>query len=214
MIPTIWEQEDLTGNDPWCKFRGAIEKFNHIRKLDILSSELCVLDESMSVYRPCTSKYTGLPDISYIIRKPEPLGMEFKKSVFHTLNIMTYMEVCKEKESMKNKPCFHFTLGATTVCTVHMTQGTCQCTFDNKVETEKTDSWFGSVKSVVKIKTICPQEKEAIFSVKTVHKLFPKQFLEETLKEETGGSSKLQVINRLIDFIRYYSIFFLSFPCF
>jgi hypothetical protein len=45
------------------------------------------------------------------------------------------------------------------------------------------------VKSVVKIKTLCPQEKEAIFSVKTVHKLFPKQFIEETLKEEPGGSS-------------------------
>jgi hypothetical protein len=52
----------------------------------------------------------------------------------------------------------------------------------------KADSWFGSVKSVVKIKTIYPQEKE-VFPVKIAHKLFPKQFIEETLKEEPGGTS-------------------------
>jgi hypothetical protein len=162
MVPKIWEQEDLTGNDPWFKFRGAIENFNHIRKLDILSSEKRILDESMSAFRPRTSKYRGLPNISYIIRKPEPLGTEFKTSVCPTLNIMTYMEVCKGKEGMKNKP-FHHTLGATTACAVRMAQGTCQSTNDNKVEIVKGDSWFGSVKSVVKIKTICPQEKEVIF---------------------------------------------------
>jgi hypothetical protein len=61
---TIWEQEDVTGNDTWCKFHGAIENFNHIRKLDILSSEKYILDESMSAYRPCTSKYRGLHIIS------------------------------------------------------------------------------------------------------------------------------------------------------
>jgi hypothetical protein len=89
---------------------------------------------------------------------------------------------------MKNKP-FHCTLGATTACAVCMAQGTCQSAFDNRVEIVKGDSWFGSVNTVVKIKNICPQEKEAIFSVKTVHKLFPKQFIEETLKEEPEGSS-------------------------
>jgi hypothetical protein len=146
------------------------------------------LDESMSAYRPRTSKYGGLPNISYIIRKPEPLGTEFKTSVCPTLNIMTYMEVCEGKEGMKTKP-FHRTLGATTACAVRMAQGTCQSAYDNRTEIVKADSWFGSVKSVVKIKNICPQEKECIFSVKTSHKLFPKQFIEETLKEEPGGSS-------------------------
>jgi hypothetical protein len=31
-------------------------------------------DESMSVYRPCTTKLGGLPNISFVLRKPEPLG--------------------------------------------------------------------------------------------------------------------------------------------
>jgi hypothetical protein len=159
------EQEDLTEKDPWCKCQGAIENFNHIRKLDILSSEKCVLDESMSTYRPHTSRFGGLPHISYIIRKPEPLGVECKTSVCPTPNIMTYMEVCESKEGMKNKP-FHYILDATTACTVCMVQGTCLGTFDNRVKIVKGDSWFGSVKSVVKIKNICSQEKEAIFSVK------------------------------------------------
>jgi hypothetical protein len=83
-----------------------------------------------------------------------------------------------------------------------MPQETCQSTFDNKVEIVKVDSWFGSVKLVVKIKSICPQEKEAIFSVKTVHKLFPKQFIEETLKEEPGDSSiKLKAEVECVKFI-------------
>jgi uncharacterized protein (DUF1015 family) len=115
-------QEDLIENDPWYKFRGAIENFDNIRKLSILSSEKCILDESMSVYRIHISKYGGKSNISYILRKPEPLSMEFKTSVCPTLNIMTSMEVCKGKEVMKNKS-FHPTLGATTACGVCMTQG-------------------------------------------------------------------------------------------
>eukprot|EP00957_Ditylum_brightwellii_P075139 5710163-Ditylum_brightwellii.AAC.1 len=37
------------------------------------------LDESMSVWRPQTTKTRHLPNISFIERKPEPLGTEFKE---------------------------------------------------------------------------------------------------------------------------------------
>jgi hypothetical protein len=89
-----------------------------------------------------TSRFGGLPNISYITRKPEPLGTEFKTSVCPTLNIMTYMEVCKGKESMKNKP-FHCTLGATTACAVCMAQGTCQSAYDNRTEILKVTLGLG-----------------------------------------------------------------------
>ena len=39
-----------------------------------------VLDESMSALVPRTTATGGLPTISYIRRKPEPLGTEFKVS--------------------------------------------------------------------------------------------------------------------------------------
>lgn len=80
---------------------------------------------------------------------------------------MTYMEVYEGKECMKNKP-FHHTLGTTTSCAVCMVQGSCKSAFDNKVEIIKTDSWFGSVKSVVEIKTYAPlpPEKKLYFQSK------------------------------------------------
>jgi hypothetical protein len=65
------------------------------------------------------------------------------------------MEVYEGKEGMKNKP-FHCMLGTTTAHAVCMAQGTCQSTYDNRTIIVKANSWFGSVKSVVKIKNICP----------------------------------------------------------
>ena len=42
------------------------------------SSYVKVLDESISMWRSQTLKNGGLPSIRHIIRKPEPLGIEFK----------------------------------------------------------------------------------------------------------------------------------------
>jgi hypothetical protein len=95
VIPLIWEaDEGTTAQDPWFKFWVAVENFNTIQKHDIITSERRVLDESMSMYWPCTTKLGGLPNISYILRKPEPLGTEFKTSVCPQLNVMTHIEIC------------------------------------------------------------------------------------------------------------------------
>jgi hypothetical protein len=142
----------------------------------------------MSAFRPRTTRLGGLPNISYILWKPKPLGTEFKTSVCPKLNVMTYMELCEGKDGMKSRP-FHTKLGGTTACAVRMSQGTCQTDLDNKIEVVKGDLWFGSVKTVLSIKEHCPKCKEAVFQVKTAHKLFPKQFLEEVLKDAPGGMS-------------------------
>ena len=189
VIPLIWEAEESTAPlDPWYRFRAAVENFNTIRKHDIITSERRVLDESMSAYRPRTTKLGGLPNISYILRKPEPLGTEFKTSVCPRLNIMTYMEICEGKYHMRTKP-FQKELGGTTACAVRMAQGTCQTSIDQRVEVVSGDSWFGSVKSIVNIQKHCIHQKESFFSVKTAHSLFPKSFIEDVLKEEPGGAS-------------------------
>jgi hypothetical protein len=44
----------------------------------VAASARKVLDESMSAWRPKTTKTGGLPHLSFILRKPEPLGTEFK----------------------------------------------------------------------------------------------------------------------------------------
>jgi hypothetical protein len=175
----IWENDKSTAlQDAWYKFQVAVENFNTIRKHDIITSERRVLDESMSAYRPCTTKLGGLPNISYILRKPEPLGTEFKTSVCPWLNVMTHMEICEGKENMRSKP-FQKELGGTTACAVRMSQGTCKTFIDQKVEVVSGDSWFGSLNSVVNIKKQCTHQKESVYSVKTAHSFSPKPSLKK-----------------------------------
>ena len=79
--------------DPWWKFEGAIRQFNEIRKKIILPSEVIAVDESMSAWRPQSTAKGGLPNLSFIMRKPEDLGIEFKSAVCPILGIMTFLEI-------------------------------------------------------------------------------------------------------------------------
>ena len=92
-LPKIFELPLEKDHDPWWRFASAISDFNDIRKNNIISSWVKVLDETMSAWRPRTSKNGGLPNISYIIRKPEPLGTEFKTVCCPATGVMTYMEI-------------------------------------------------------------------------------------------------------------------------
>ena len=47
----------------------------------------------MAAWRPRISKNGDLPKISYIIRKPEPLGTEFKTFYFLETGVMTRMGI-------------------------------------------------------------------------------------------------------------------------
>jgi hypothetical protein len=116
-------------------------ELQHHQKKHIITSEKCVLDESMSAFRPCTTKLGGLPNISYILRKPEPIGTEFKTSVNPKLTVMSHMELCEGKEGMLNKP-FQVLLGGTAACTVRLAQATSQSYVDNRTELIMGDSWF------------------------------------------------------------------------
>jgi hypothetical protein len=112
-----------------------------------------VLDESMSSFRPCTTKLGGLPNISFILRKPEPIGTKFKTSVCPKLNVMSHMELCEGKEGMLNKP-FQVQIGGTAVYTVRLAQVTSQSYVDNRTELVMGDLWFGLVKSLVSTKKL------------------------------------------------------------
>ena len=61
---------------------------------------VCVLDESMSAWCPRASKRGGLPHISYVIRKPEPLGTEFKTAADPATGIMLALEIQEGKPAM------------------------------------------------------------------------------------------------------------------
>ena len=66
--------------DPYHMVRLLIDGFNRNRQRTINSSVETVFDESMTAWRPRTSKTGKLPNISFVQRKPEPLGVEYKVS--------------------------------------------------------------------------------------------------------------------------------------
>jgi hypothetical protein len=86
--------------DPWWRLRGGVERFNTKRHALLRSVPVCVLDESMSAWRPRTSKEGGPPNISYVIRKPEPLGTEFKTAADAATDIMLALEIQEGKTVM------------------------------------------------------------------------------------------------------------------
>jgi hypothetical protein len=59
-------------------FSKFIAAFNDNRAKMIAALVIKLLDESMSAWCPRKDKTGGSPNISFILRKPEPLGTEFK----------------------------------------------------------------------------------------------------------------------------------------
>jgi hypothetical protein len=74
LIAKIWEKKETESEDVWWSFSSAVDEFNLQRKRLVRPSNWIVADESMSAWCPRKSKTGGLPNISYICRKPEPLG--------------------------------------------------------------------------------------------------------------------------------------------
>jgi hypothetical protein len=70
-----WENAD---EDPWHPIGLLVDGFNNNRKENFAASSTQTHDESMSAFRPRTTPTSRLPNISFILRKPEPLGTEFK----------------------------------------------------------------------------------------------------------------------------------------
>ncbi len=60
-----------------------------------------VLDDLMSPYRPRTMKTGNRPHLSYLIRKPQPLGTEFKCAACTVTGCMLALECQEGKECMQ-----------------------------------------------------------------------------------------------------------------
>ena len=77
-----------------------IDGFNAVCK-NISASFLKVGDESMSTIRFRTTAKGNLPHLSYILRKPDPLGIEFKTVVCSFTGALLFIEFQRGKEGMK-----------------------------------------------------------------------------------------------------------------
>ncbi len=74
--------------DPWYQFSSAIDEINSIHQSELVDSLWISINETMSALNPRKMTFGGLPNISFIVRKPEPLGktLTMKFYFFHHHN--------------------------------------------------------------------------------------------------------------------------------
>ena len=159
-------------SDPWHPIQHFVNEFNANRADKIAASIYKTMDESMSPYRPRKTKTGNLPHLSYILRKPEPLGTEFKSVACAKTKIMLHLEIQKGKSVMASSA-YQDELGATAACVLRMAVATKGCgrdECDRKRDIYITDSWFSSVNSTEQLHK---HGMDMIGSCKTAHKFSP-----------------------------------------
>ena len=121
-LPITASRTQLTASDPWWPIRGGVDGFNENRKRTIKRTRAICIDESMSAYQPRSTKLGGLPHLSFIKRKPRPLGTEFKSAADGVTGVMLWLEIQEGKSGMKSKA-FVGSLGANAACALRIALG-------------------------------------------------------------------------------------------
>jgi hypothetical protein len=66
LIPYLFADESRKENDPWWQFSKAVNDYNKNRSETVLASFLKLMDESMSAYRPQTTKTGNLDHLQWL----------------------------------------------------------------------------------------------------------------------------------------------------
>ena len=163
-FPHLWSPRHLwySDNVPWDCFRPFVEAFNQKRR-DLLRTVYLLMDESMSAWRPKTTKTGGLPNITYEPRKPKPLGTMLKNGVEATTGIMVTQDIVEGADSQREKK---YTGDVSSLprhepIMAHVAETLRQCESANVAKGGWVggDAWFGSIPCVVEL-----MNKHGIFS--------------------------------------------------
>eukprot|EP00873_Tetraselmis_striata_P006595 jgi/Tetstr1/426859/TSEL_017073.t1 len=163
-----------TVSDPWSWFRRDATELNSNRRAVLSTGLFATMDESMSAFQPRKTKLGGMPNFSFIYRKPKPLGTEFKVVCDCSTGVMTHIEIHEGRDAMRQKPGAD-EHGVTTARVLRMAA-------EAATDTDATllgDAWFGSV---------AKQGRHFVGCLKTAHSLFPKAFLQSSLQSAPAGS--------------------------
>jgi hypothetical protein len=166
--------------DLWWKFATAIDGFNDIG-LNKITTSLCdILDESMSPFRPRTTATGALPNISFTLRKMDPLGTEFKCAVCPIIGTIKCLEIQRGANPMRFAK-YSAEHGCTSGCSLCMSEACNQPVAAGQNRGVKGDSWFG----IVRLGDIMGQQGVcAMLKIKTGHTLYPGKFMEEKYDRE------------------------------
>ena len=189
--------------NPWWKADGMVTKFNLHRRRVFRTSSKMTVDESMSAFRPQTTPLGNLPFLSFIQRKPEDLGTEFKIVADAIIGIMLFIEIQKGKEAMSDAEFVDKMKHKTAACTMRLMVGTSEHarqvvsnslpdsdTFATSVtasgpETFVGDSWFTSLPTVLGASEL---GVKYVGILKVYSSRTPKEYIEEVMKDWPAGS--------------------------
>jgi hypothetical protein len=204
--------------DPWWPISNLVDDYNANREKWVVGAFKVILDEAMSNFQPRTTKLSLLPFLSFVFRKPKPLGTEYKVAACAFSGILLYLEIQKGAVPMRKLP-FTSQVGVTAACSLRLLLGAAhsgQATKERKLLKEEgrrhlviADSWFGSVKlaeackllrkagpgetaifdgHLLADKTAPVQGHEIIAAVKTNSGWFPKKQIEDKMSKWPSGS--------------------------
>jgi hypothetical protein len=74
-FPFLFQDDTVKDTDRLWQFSVAMKEFNNNRFHLVKGAKVKAIDESMCADHPRTTSTGGLPNISFIKRKPEPLGL-------------------------------------------------------------------------------------------------------------------------------------------
>ncbi len=173
---------------PWSIFLPCLQGYNAQRRKLLKSVMLLMLDESMSGWRPKTSRLGGLPNISFEPRKPIPLGTMFKNGVECLSGIIVFQDVVQSPDMQAHKEFFDepssmpgdAKIPAHTAETLRQVQGAGV----QKGGWVGGDSWFGSVTTAVE----CMNRLgvHSTFVIKNNQNFYPMRALSNILNARHG----------------------------
>ena len=174
--------------DEWCFVQPMVDAFNtHMAEIINPRDWLLCCDESMCAWRGKQGKrdHTKIPKLSWVPRKPEPLGCELKTAGCALSGALLFIEICKGKEThsaleyFKGKASDGRMYGHTTATTLRLVKP-----WFSSERVVFGDSWFASVMTAEAL-----AQKGLFFlgDVKTATKRFPSEALEQNTNPENGA---------------------------
>ena len=171
---------------PWDIFLPCLDAFNKKRR-HLIKLRLLMMDESMSGWRPKTSKLGGLPNYTFEARKPVPLGTMFRNSVECVSGCLAFQDVVQLPEVQSQKKTFGEPsclpgmeeIRATTAEVLRQVEGAGL----EKGGWVGGDAWFGSVMSSVEVykrfgihSTFVVKNNTAYFPMKVLHRILTARY--------------------------------------
>ena len=105
-FPYLWAEEKYWGipseDLPWDLIMPFMDEYN-AKRTEMLHVLYLILDESMSGWRPKTSKTGGLPNISHEPRKPVPLGTMLRNAAKCVTGIFVHHDIVKDPTAQWQK---------------------------------------------------------------------------------------------------------------